>query len=71
MLKQSYIVSQNANTQLFIENLEQELQLLNIQVDEAQAEDILENMNFTDKNMIIHYHFYNKKSKELPLLELF
>ncbi|MGY0413584.1 hypothetical protein ACW5YJ_10170 [Staphylococcus sp. mip270_02] len=47
LLKQSYIVSQDANTQLFIENLEQELQLLNIQVDEAQAEDILENMNFT------------------------
>ena len=37
------------NTQLFTENLEQELQLLNIQVAEAQVENMLEIMNLLAK----------------------
>ncbi|WP_437750347.1 hypothetical protein [Staphylococcus shinii] len=52
------------NTQLFTENLEQELQLLNIQVAEAQVDNMLESMNLLAKNMNIHYHFQEEKSKE-------
>ncbi len=37
------------NTQLFTENLEQELQLLNIQVAEAQVDNMLEIMNLLAK----------------------
>ncbi|MGW7900154.1 hypothetical protein ACWEZE_10380 [Staphylococcus shinii] len=58
------MVIQDVNTQLFTENLEQELQLLNIQVAEAQVDNMLESMNLLAKNMNIHYHFQEEKSKE-------
>ncbi|WP_436952406.1 hypothetical protein [Staphylococcus shinii] len=58
------MVIQDVNTQLFTENLEQELQLLNIQVAEAQIDNMLESMNLLAKNMNIHYHFQEEKSKE-------
>ncbi|WP_039066872.1 ATP-binding cassette domain-containing protein [Staphylococcus shinii] len=43
------MVIQDVNTQLFTENLEQELQLLNIQVAEAQVDNMLESMNLLAK----------------------
>ncbi|UXR87170.1 ABC transporter ATP-binding protein [Staphylococcus felis] len=49
LLKQSYMVFQDVNTQLFTESLKQELQLLNVQVTETQVDNMLENMNLLDK----------------------
>ncbi|MBA8777516.1 ABC transporter ATP-binding protein [Staphylococcus schleiferi subsp. coagulans] len=49
LLKESYMVFQDVNTQLFTESLEQELQLLNTHVTEKQVDDMLESMNLLDK----------------------
>ncbi|MGZ2417055.1 energy-coupling factor transport system ATP-binding protein [Staphylococcus caledonicus] len=49
LLKKSYMVFQDVNTQLFTESLNQELQLLNHKVSETQCDDMLESMNLLDK----------------------
>lgn len=49
LLNQSYMVFQDVNTQLFTENLEQELQLLNIQLSETKIDELLGSMNLLDK----------------------
>jgi len=43
------MVFQDVNTQLFTENLEQELQLLNVQVTETQVDDMLKSINLLNK----------------------
>ncbi|MCD9067449.1 ATP-binding cassette domain-containing protein [Staphylococcus pasteuri] len=49
LLNKSYMVFQDVNTQLFTENLEQELQLLNVQVTETQVDDMLKSINLLNK----------------------
>lgn len=49
LLKKSYMVFQDVNTQLFTESLEQELSLMNTKVSESQVDDMLESMNLLDK----------------------
>ncbi|MBF7019916.1 ATP-binding cassette domain-containing protein [Staphylococcus sp. 18_1_E_LY] len=49
LLKYSYMVFQDVNTQLFTENLNQELQLLDVQVTESQVDDLLGNVNLLNK----------------------
>lgn len=49
LLKKSYMVFQDVNTQLFTESLEKELHLLNIHVTETQVDNILKSINLLDK----------------------
>ena len=49
LLKQSYMVFQDVNNQLFTENLEQELKLLDQQVDDAQVDEMLAQIHLLDK----------------------
>lgn len=49
LLRQSYMVFQDVNTQLFTECLDQELRLQNIQVSETQSDALLNHIHLLDK----------------------
>lgn len=65
LLKHSYMVFQDVNTQLFTESVDQEMKLLNQDIEETHVNAILKHMNLLAKKRRIHAHCLVVKSNVL------